>query len=188
MKYIILLLLFGTVAIAADNVLVSKVSDHKNNETIVIQAGSSLQTYKIEPGNNESTFDNSIYIEQAGNNQFISINNSGSENRIESYQTGDRNHATIQMAGNSSKTIKMGELQLESAVMVKQDGNDNSAEINIETGNGNGAVIYQQGDESIASILQKEGGQNRAWIEQRDHDQAMIVQTGNANTAQIIQR
>ena len=182
-----LLLISALSLTAADKVSVSTVTDDHGNEALISQAGTSSLQF-TDFSKSESSRDNSALIEQAGNRNISEIIIDGSENRIESRQTGNDNHININIAGSNNKTVEINGIHLESAVLVQQDGDNNTADITIDSGDENAAAIYQFGDKSIATILQENGDGNRAWIEQGDRDHATIMQSGNQNTAMIFQK
>jgi len=127
---------------------------------------------KINTFTNRVTQDSKVYVEQIGNMNTITLNQSGTRNNYaRSYGNGHSNTVNIDQTGTSSTVVNYADVQV--------IGNNNSVSITQQsTGGSKGAFVNVQNNNNIISVEQKESGNHYAEI---------TVSGGNKNVSVLQQ-
>jgi len=125
---------------------------------------------------NRTTNNTQVYIEQIGNGNTISVNQSGTRNNAVRYEgNGSNNNVSINQTGNASTMVNYTELAI--------TGNGNNANITQQsTGGYKGAYVKIQDNNNSVLLQQKDSGNHYAEITltggQKNVD---VLQQGSGN-------
>lgn len=113
---------------------------------------SSTNLTKLNTFVNRNTADSKVYIEQIGNSNTITVNQSGTKNNdVEYMSNGSFNTVSIKQSGNSSTQANY--------VGLTVNGNSNTVDITqTSTGGGKGVFATVQDNNNNVTVLQKDGG------------------------------
>ena len=146
--------------------------------------GGSSASFNASPANvakaqafvNRTLADSQVYIEQIGNDNAITINQSGTnDNKVDYYSTGSYNTVNITQSGNNSTTANYIELNVL----------DNSNTINLtqqSTGGAKGIYATVNNNNNNVTVLQKDSGSQYLNLELSGGNKTVgITQQGSAN-------
>ena len=125
---------------------------------------------------NRTTADSKVYVEQIGNSNTITIQQSGTKNNYAGYSSnGSFNNVTITQSGNSSTQANYVDLTL--------NGNSNTVSITQQsTGGGKGVFATVQDNNNNVSVLQKDGGSDYLNLNLSGGSKTVsVTQQGSAN-------
>ncbi len=130
---------------------------------------------KVDTFVNRTTQDNKVYIEQIGDFNNITVNQSGNRNNYAEYNgNGNSNTVTITQSGNSSTEANYTELNV--------TGNSNTVSINQQsTGGSKSAFVTVINDNNNITLNQKDGGSHYADISVSGGNKTVsVTQEGSA--------
>jgi hypothetical protein len=150
----------------------------------VLCCGGSSSSFNANPSNvtkvqsfaTRNTNDSQVYIEQIGNDNAITINQTGTkDNKVDYYSTGSFNTVNITQSGNNSTTANYIELNVL----------DNSNTINLtqqSTGGAKGIYATVDDNNNSVTVLQKDGGSDYLNLNLSGGNKTVdITQQGSAN-------
>jgi hypothetical protein len=132
-------------------------------------------TAKVQAFLNRTTNDSRVYIEQLGNMNTITVNQSGTRQNYTDYTgNGSSNNITINQSGNSSTQVNYAD--------VTVTGNSNTVNITQQsTGGGKGAFVNVQNNNHSVVIQQKDSGSHYAEISVSGSPKSVdVTQQGSA--------
>jgi hypothetical protein len=133
-------------------------------------------TAKVQSFLNRTTNDSRVYIEQIGNMNTITVNQSGTRQNYADYTgNGSSNNITINQSGNSSTQVNYAD--------VTVTGNSNTVNITQQsTGGGKGAFVNVQNNNHSVVIQQKDSGSHYAEISVSGSPKSVdVTQQGSAS-------
>lgn len=125
---------------------------------------------------NRTTADSKVYIEQIGNSNTITVNQTGTKNNYTGYSSnGSFNNVTITQSGNSSTQANYVDLTL--------NGNSNTVSITQQsTGGGKGVFATVQDNNNNVTVLQKDSGSDYLNLNLSGGSKTVnVTQQGSAN-------
>jgi hypothetical protein len=112
---------------------------------------------------NRNTADSQVYIEQIGNSNTITVQQTGTRNNYVNYfSNGSYNTVTINQTGTASTTANYIEADIGSAVSASNSNTVNLTQ--TSTGGGKGMLINATGSNNSLTLQQKDSGSHYAEI------------------------
>ena len=136
----------------------------------------STNVTKVQSFATRTSADSQVYIEQIGNDNAITINQTGTkDNKVDYHSTGSYNTVNITQSGNNSTTANYIELNVL----------DNSNTINLtqqSTGGAKGIYATVNDNNNSVTVLQKDGGSDYLNLSLSGGNKTVdITQQGSAN-------
>ncbi len=127
---------------------------------------------KINTFVNRSTSDSQVYIDQIGNSNTITVNQTGTRNNYAEYNgNGSYNNVTITQSGTVNTQVNYAEVNI--------TGNSNNVDITQQsTGGGKGAFITVNNNNNAVTLQQKDSGSHYA----------NIIVSGGSKTVDVLQQ
>jgi hypothetical protein len=115
-------------------------------------------TAKVQTFINRTTADSQVYIEQIGNQNTVTVNQSGTRNNYVKYiGNGSSNNVAVTQQGNSSTQVNYIDLQI--------TGDSNTVNLQqLSTGGGKGIFADVGGNSNNLTVQQKDSGSHLAEI------------------------
>lgn len=135
----------------------------------------SANSAKVQAFIGRTTNDSKVYIEQIGNMNIVTVDQSGTKQNYAEYNgNGSFNDITITQSGNSQTQVNYTELNV--------TGNSNTVSITQQsTGGGKGAFVNIQDNNNTLTILQKDSGSHYAEVNLNGGNKNVdITQQGSA--------
>lgn len=136
---------------------------------------------KVQSFVNRTTADSIVYIEQIGNQNTITVNQTGTKNNfVDYFSNGSLNNVNIQQSGNSSTTANYLEVDLGTSTSAS-----NSNTVNItqtSTGGTKSAFINVTDSNNTVNVQQKDSGSH--WLDltlSGGNKNATVIQQGAGN-------
>jgi hypothetical protein len=133
-------------------------------------------TAKIQTFINRTTADSQVYIEQIGNQNTITVNQSGTRNNYVKYTgNGSSNEVAVIQQGNSSTQVNYIDLQI--------TGDSNTVNLQqLSTGGGKGIFADVGGNSNNLTVQQKDSGSHLAEINLSGGNKTVnVLQQGSAS-------
>jgi hypothetical protein len=169
-----------TTSTASSNTIVDPVTAAANTLCCGGSAASfnaeATNTAKVQAFLNRTTNDSRVYIEQIGNMNTITVNQSGTRQNYAGYHgNGSSNNITINQSGNSNTQANYTD--------VNVTGNTNTVNITQQsTGGGKGAFVNVQNNNHSVVIQQKDSGSHYAEIAVSGSPKSVdVTQQGSAS-------
>lgn len=137
--------------------------------------GNATNYAKIMSFVNRTTGDSKVNIEQIGNGNTITIDQSGTKNNYTNYRTsGNSNTADITQTGNAQTQVNYVDAQV--------NGSNNYLKINQQsTGGGKAAFVNETNNSNYVLINQKDSGSHYAEVNVSGNQRVTLDQSGSAN-------
>jgi len=135
----------------------------------------STNTAKVQSFTNRTTADSKVFIEQIGNQNTISVVQSGTRNNyVNYYGNGSSNNVSITQSGNSSTVVNYIDLSV--------TGNSNTVDLTQQsTGGGKGIFATVNNSGNSLAVLQKDSGSHYAEINLTGGNKSVnLTQQGSA--------
>ena len=130
---------------------------------------------------NRTTADSQVYIEQIGNSNTITVQQTGTKNNyVDYFGNGSFNTVTINQSGNPSTAVNYIEANIGTAQSASNSNTVNLTQ--TSTGGGKGMLINVTGSNNNLTVQQKDSGSHYAEITLEGGNKTVnILQQGSAN-------
>ena len=138
-------------------------------------------TSRVQTFINRTTADSQVYIEQIGNSNTITVQQTGTKNNyVDYFGNGSFNTVTINQSGNSSTTVNYIEANIGTAQSASNSNTVNLTQ--TSTGGGKGMMVNVTGSNNSLTVQQKDSGSHYAEITLGGGNKTVnILQQGSAN-------
>ena len=129
---------------------------------------------------NRTTADSQVYIEQIGNSNTITVQQTGTKNNyVDYFGNGSFNTVTINQSGNSSTAVNYIEANIGTAQSASNSNTVNLTQ--TSTGGGKGMMVNVTGSNNNLTIQQKDSGSHYAEVQLSGGNKTVdITQSGTA--------
>ena len=130
---------------------------------------------------NRTTADSQVYIEQIGNSNTITVQQTGTKNNyVDYFGNGSFNNVTITQSGNASTVVNYIEANIGTSLSASNSNTVNLTQ--TSTGGGKGMLINVAGSNNSLIVQQKDSGSHYAEITLEGGNKTVnILQQGSAN-------
>lgn len=153
-----------------------------------------VNTGKIDTFNNRSTQDSKVYIEQIGNMNTITVNQSGTRNNYAEYNgNGDNNNVVISQSSSSATTTNYADITVNGSVnnvnITQQSTGGTKSTFATITDNNNTLTVQQKDSGSHTAEINLSGGNKTVSVTQQGSGahQSSVTLSGAATGLSLTQ-